>query len=254
MPIKYQKEIDNNPQSQVGNKFQYFAIREDKTDILLTAAVSPGDTSVNVSAGHGFTVTPGIKITLFDGEFYHQSSIKAVNTNEIVLFDPIELPFSVASTTVVRGSSELAANNSAGVDYQWNPVGRGATIPIDVNKIIITFECGGSVPDLGKFGAATALVNKMYIRKTSSPINTNLGVFSKNRDFRDYGAKVEFTDKAPAGTNGVIITFDVEEAFTQQERFKPNLNAFVLTCQDDMDITGIESMRVSILGSYTSGE
>ena len=35
MPIKYQKEIDTNIQSQTGNKFQYYLMREEKTDITL---------------------------------------------------------------------------------------------------------------------------------------------------------------------------------------------------------------------------
>jgi len=246
-------EVDVNIQSQTGQKFQYFAMREEKIDITLTADVAIGNTVINVSADHGFlAATVGEKIAIFDGEFYMQASIKSVSLNAITLFAPAVSPFTMANSVVVRGNAEMAFDNSAGVEYVWKP--RGATIPIDISKVIITFECGAAVPDMGKFGGADAIPNKMYFRKVNGN-STDLGTYGKNRDFQNVGASVAFSDKAPAGTNGVDIVFDLHEIFDGNiERFFPASDHFLCKTADNYAITGIVSMTMSIIGSYTSGE
>jgi len=248
-------EVDVHIQSQTGQKFQFFAMREIKTDITLTADVAIGDDVINVSGSHGFlSATVGEKIAIFDGEFYLQSSIKSVSSNAITIFSPSVIPFTMANSVVIRGNAEMAFDNSAGVEYVWKP--RGATIPIDISKVIITFECGAAVPDMGKFGGAdpSLIPNKMYFRKVNGN-SVDLGTYGKNRDFQNLGASVSFTDKAPAGTNGVDIVFDLHEIFDGNiERFFPATDHFLCKAADDYNIAGIASMTMSIIGSYTSGE
>ena len=53
MPIGYQKEIDNNPQSQTSNPFGYILMTFDKEDIVLTSPAAADDASIIISAGHG---------------------------------------------------------------------------------------------------------------------------------------------------------------------------------------------------------
>jgi hypothetical protein len=253
MGIGYQKEIDNNPQSQTSPLFQYFAIEELKTDITLTADVSIDDEKVNVSAGHGFTGVVDEKIVIFDGETYIQSSVKSVNVNEIELYIPSDRPINSATAQVIRGSCELRKDASAApIDFLWKP--RQAETPIDISKVVITIFCGAQTPDLSKFGGAAKLATGMFFRHVNG-VRNNLGTYRDNRDFSDFGAHVEIGTKGPGGTNSVIITFDIEEIFKQVERFYPkNGDYFLARSRDNLAVAGIDSMTMTIIGSYTKGE
>lgn len=247
------KEYDVNIQSQTMPKFQYFAMQEIKTDIALTADVPADSDLIPVSAGHGFNAaTVGEKISIFDGETFIQSDIKSVATNNIGIYTPTDRPLSKDTAIVVRGNSEVAVDASTPIDFLWKP--RGATVPIDISKVVITIFAGAQLPDSSKFGGAAALTNGIYFRHVDGERN-NLGNYRLNRDFEDLGGKVDIGTKGPGGTNSVIITFDMEQIFGQVERFFPaNNDMFLAKGRDNMNITGLDSMTISLIGSYTSGE
>ena len=114
---------------------------------------------------------------------------------------------------------------------------------------------GANVPDDGKFGGISALTNGMYFRKENGE-RVNLGNYISNQSFKDVGAFVEYTQKAPAGTYATNITFDVENIFGQVIRVNPRTNDFILArVRDDQNSgAGMAKMSISLVGSFTSGE
>lgn len=238
-------------QSQTNQLFQYLMVNEQKTDITLTSAIAVDDTVINVSAGHGFTATTGEVVTVRAGDIYFQLKVVSVATNAITVEMPIDNAFEVVGTTVIRGSSAFAVDGSVTpVTYKFQ-MGDAVT-PIDISTVIVTMFSGASVPDDGKFGGITALTNGLYIRKIDGSV-LNLGNYMNNQEFKDVGGIVEYSEKAPAGTNGTTITIRFEEIFGQVLRFNPRTGDELIAVVRD-DLSALASMTVSLIGSYTSGE
>lgn len=233
--------------------FQYFLMRELKTDITLTADVSIGDEEINVSASHGFVADPGEQIVLFENSRVLQVPVKSVSTNEITISEPSTIGFSVANAVVLRGNILMNVDGTTPVDYILNL--RDFTIPIDVSKIIITMQHGSNVGDDGKFGGLSALANGLFFMKEDGS-TFSLGNYRENQDFKDVGGKVEYTAKAPAGLNATDITFDIKEIFGQVIRIDPRLPDIITgTVRDDIDAgSGMSKLTTSLIGSYTVGE
>lgn len=258
MPIGYQKDIDNNPQSQTSPLFQYYLINEQKTDITLTAAISADDTVINVSAGHGFTAATGEYLVVRNGDQFSQFAVVSVATNAITIDIPAATGFPITSG-VIRGNSSMNVDGSSTpVDFKYSSNHSGAlspTIPVDISAVVITMQHGSNVPDDGRFGGLGALTNGLYFRKVNGA-SVNLGNYKTNQDFKDRGAFVEYTSKAPAGTNGTSIEFDLEKSFGQVMRVDPRDTDYMLAqVRDDIDATaGMAKMTISLIGSLTEGE
>ena len=248
------KEIDVVIQDSTSPLFRYFLMREDKIDITLTAPVSIGNEVINVSAGHGFIADAGEYITLFKGNVFTQAKVKSVAANAITIVAPIASAYTVAGTTVVRGNIHMNVDGSGG-DVEFRANLRDVAIPIDISKIVITMQHGANVPDDGKFGGLTALTNGVYFRKENASI-FSLGNYTMNQDFKDTGGTVEYTTKAPAGTNATNIVFDIKATFGQVIRIHPSLGDIIKgIIRDDIDATeGMAKMTASLIGSYTEGE
>ena len=252
------KEIDVNIQSQTSQLFQYFLMDEQKTDITLTSAISEDDEIINVSPGHGFTAAAGEYIVVRDGDVFTQSKVISVATDAISVEMPIanDIP---NTADVIRGNINMNVDGSSTpVDYKYssNCCGnQNAQIPIDLSTIIITMQHGANVPDDGKFGGIAALTEGMYFRKMNGG-RVNLGNYINNQAFKDVGASVEYTDKAPAGTNATNITFAIEDIFGQVIRMDPRLDDFALAkVRDDQSSSaGMDKLTISLVGSFTSGE
>jgi len=249
--------IDVNIQSQTSVLFQYYLTNEIKTDITLTSEISIDDEVINVSAGHGFIAAAGEVLIIRNGDNFSQLRVKSVNSNEITVEMPMNSVFSIAGTGIIRGNINMNVNGSVTpVEYKYsNPAILGATVPIDISKIIITMQHGANVPDDDKFGGLSALVNGMYFRKINGVI-VNYGNYTRNSTFREVGGEVEYSSKAPAGTSGTNITFDIEGIFGQVIRLDPNDSDELLSyIRDNIDTgSGMAGMTVSLVGSFTSGE
>lgn len=251
MGIGYQKEIDNNPQSQTNTLFQYFLQKEIKNDITLTAPVAANDEIINVSAGHGFLV--GEHITIWENSGFTQAEVIAVNTNAITIELPIASDYSLSST-ITRGDTRLNQDGSATpVEFCFKTY--DAQVPIDLKAAKINAQHGNNVPDDSKFMGIGALTNGLYFRKIGIP-QINLGNYKKNIDFRYYGGKIEYTEKGPAGANATEITFDFVGTYEQVMRIDPrNNDSLIGSIRDDLTPTaGITLFKITITGSYTEGE
>lgn len=248
-------ELDVVIQDSTSPLFQYFLMNEQKIDIALTSDVTVGDEVINVSAGHGFTGAPGERIALFENEFVTQLRVTNVDVNEITVSRPVAGPgFTVAGATVIRGNILMNVDGSGG-DVNFKVDLRDFTIPIDISKVIITMQHGANVPDDGKFGGLGALLKGLYFTKSNDSI-FSLGNYVENQDFKDVGAIVEYTDKAPAGQNATNIVFDIKGIFGQVIRLHPASDDVIIgTVRDAISsVQGMDKLTASIIGSYTEGE
>lgn len=247
--------IDVNVQSQTSALFQYLLMTNQKTDITLTSAVSANNTVVNVSAGHGFTAAPGEHLVIRNGDAFEQLQVISVATNAITVEMPIATDFPIDSS-VIRGNVNMNVDGLATpTTFEFSlTAASGATVPIDISAVVIIMN-GAGVPDDGKFGPIAALPKGVYIRKINGSI-TNLGNYTTNQEFRRVGANVEYTDKAPSGTNGINITFDLENIFKQVIRMDPSINdSITVDIRDDIAAAeGMAGMTIAIIGSFTRGE
>ena len=245
------REIDVVIQDPTSPLFQYFLIKEDKTDILLTAPTVVGSSVINVSAGHGFTPVAGEQITLFEDNFVSQLRVVSVAADAITVEHPLTRVFSVANTAVIRGNI-LMNVNGAGGDIEFKLGFRNFDIPIDISKIIITMQHGANVPDDGKFGGLAALKKGLFFKKEDGSI-FSLGNYIENQGFKDVGGVVEYTTKAPAGTNATNIVFDIKGIFGQVIRLDPSIPDSIIGVVRD-NISAMDKLTASLIGSYTVGE
>ncbi len=247
------KEIDVNIQSQTSQLFRYFLMVEQKIDITLTSAITMDDEVINVSASHGFTAAAGEYIVIRNGDVFTQIKVTDVNSNAITVEMPIASDFPDTST-VIRGNINMNIDGDA-VPTDFKFTFPGATIPIDLSTVILTMQHGANVPDDGKFGGLGALLNGIYFRQVNGA-RINLGNYINNQAFKDVGAVVEYTQKAPAGTNGTNITLEIESIFGQVIRLDPrDDDEFLGHVRDDIAADeGMAKFTVAIIGSFTSGE
>ena len=249
--------IDVHIQSQTSNLFQYFLMDEQKTDIGLTSAVTLDDETINVTAGHGFTGAAGEYLVIRNGDEFTQLKVTGVATDAISIEMPISRGYPL-SAVIVRGNINMNIDgNAVPTTFKYcnhtNEI--PVTIPIDISTVIITMQHGTNVPDDGKFGGLTALSKGIYFRKINNT-SVNLGNYITNQSFKADGGIVEYTTKAPAGTNGTNIVFNIEEIFGQVIRLDPRSgDKFTSDVRDDIDaVSGMALLTVSIIGSFTKGE
>lgn len=258
MPIGLLKELDVNIQSQTSNLFKYFLMQEQKTDITLTSIITEGEEVINVSPGHGFTGVAGEYIVIRYGDLYTQLKVTGVATNAISVELPIAADFPI-DAGVMRGNINMNVDGSGTpVDFEFTSNingGVNAVVPIDLTTVIITMQHGSNVPDDGKFGGLAALAKGLYFRKLNGDA-VNLGNYIKNQDFKDNGALVGYTDKAPAGTNATNVMFDIESVFGQVVRLDPRtLDKVLAKIRDNISSgAGMAKLTISLIGSFTSGE
>jgi len=243
--------IDVNIQSQTSPFFQYFLLKELKTDILLTAPTIANEFTFSASSGHGFTGAINEMVTLYCGDKYHQSDVVSVNVNEITIALPFDQIFDIADTLVIRGSKNLALNGSVTPEKAYFRFYDSATIPVDISYIVITMV-HSTVADDSLFGNITSLTNPIYFRKINGEPR-NIGVFRNNQSFRNRGALVSYTDKAGGGSFATNVEFDLRKIYTKEIRLDPRIGDYV-EFSNPSNLTGLTSLIISILGSFTRGE
>jgi len=246
--------IDVNIQSQTSTLFQFLLMNEQKTDITLTSPIEIDDEVVNVSAGHGFTGAAGEVMVGRLGDAFFQLRVISVSTNAITVESPADIAYPIEGTTIIRGNVNMNINGaSTPVDFKYSFNGdTGATIPIDIQTVVFSFQSGVTVPDDGTFGGIAALSLGLLIRKVDGQ-NVGLGNYTQNQEFRDVGGVVEYTSKAPSGAYATNVRIDIEESFGQVIRLDPSIPDEIYARVRD-NVSGLDKFTMSILGSYTSGE
>ena len=248
------KEVDVVIQDSTSPFIQYFLMNELKTDITLTAPVALGDEVVNVSPGHGFTGAAGEHIVMFENERVLQLAVKSIATNAITIAEPSTVEYTVDDAIIIRGNILMNVDGSGG-DVEFKMKLRNFTVPVDISQVIMTMQHGANVPDDGKFGGIAALSGGVYYLKEDGSV-FSLGNYTANQDFKDIGGKVEYTSKAPAGTNATDITVNMKEVFGQVMRLDPKIDDIIKgIVRDKIDAgEGMAKFTTSLIGSYTVGE
>ncbi len=248
------KELDVNIQSQTSPLFQYLLMNELKTDITLTTEIEVDDEVINVSSGHGFIAAAGEFMVGRNGDAFFQLKVISVDSNAITVESPADNAYPISGTSIIRGNINMNVNGSSTpVDFEYTFNGdQNAITPIDVQTVVFSFQSGETTPDDGTFGGIPAVALGLLIRKVNGD-NVGLGNYTSNQEFRDVGAIVEYTDKAPAGTHATNIRIDIEESFGQVIRIDPRVpDSIFAKVRDAMQ--ALDKFTMSILGSYTSGE
>lgn len=191
--------------------FNYYLMREDKTDIILTSQAVEGDEILNVSAGHGFTV--GNMLTLWEYGAGFQFEVKSVNVNAITIAERIrfKLPFTIANAKIIRGSAEMNINGSITPQtfkFKFYDGGFPSTIHLTGARISLQHTAEG---DSSKFGGITALSNGFILEKLGDLFSLSIGNYQKNQDFSDKGGIVSPNSKAAGGNYGTDINFSLNE-------------------------------------------
>ena len=248
------KDQDVVIQSQTEPIFLYYLINELKTDITLTADASEDDTVINVSSGHGFTAAAGEVMVIRNGDIFEQFEVVSVATDAITVEVPIAHDYLASSTVIYRGSV-LANVNGSVTPVTFKYSNTAGTTPIDIDKVIIIMAHGSNVPDDGKFGGITALTNGVYFRRMNGSTN-NYGNYKNNGKFLATGANIDYTDKAPSGSYGTVITIDIEDIFGKVLRLDPRTADTIYgVIRDDISSgAGMDLMNIVLIGSYTKGE
>lgn len=246
--------IDVNIQSQTSPLFQYLLMNEIKTDITLTAPIEVDDEVINVSAGHGFTAASGEFMVCRNGDSFFQLKVISVSTNAITIESPVDIAYPILGTSIIRGNVNMNVDGSTtAVDFKYTFNNDAlATVPVDIQSVIFSFQSGAVAPDDGTFGGIAAITKGLLFRKINGE-NIGLGNYTSNQEFRDVGAIVEYTEKAPAGTYATNIRINIDQSFGQVIRLDPSEPDSILARVRD-DIDALDKFTMSILGSYTRGE
>ena len=244
-------------QSSTSSLFRYYLMREDKTDITLTSAVSMDDEIINVSASHGFTAAAGEVMVLRYGDQYNQVRVTSVSTDAITIEIPIDRAYPVEGTTIIRGNVNMNVNGSV-TPQVFKYTNNAGVLPIDISNGKIILGGGATAGDDGKFGTIAAISKGMYFRK-SNDTTLNLGNYKTNGDFRRSGSTIDYLAAGPAGTQSVNINFHIENTYGQVLRLDPHGDeenttgdTFYAVVRDDL--SGLTVANIVFFGSFTEGE
>jgi hypothetical protein len=228
--------------------FQFFLMHEQQEGITLTAPVTSGDKIINVSPGHGFSGT-GEYMVIQENDIVTQSEVVSVSVNAITLNEPVLASYTTAAA-ICRGTIDMNVDGSV-TPQEFFFLGRLSTIPINIKSVRLSIQDNVAGDD-STFGALPALTNGILVTKGNGNPR-GLGTYRQHQDFRDFGASIEYTDKAGGGNFATNIAFSVKDAFGIVITFDPKDNdKFAAVVQDNL--TGLVRLRISILGRYTIGE
>lgn len=248
--------LDVSIQDATTHPFQYYLMREDKTDITLTQPTVIGSFIVNVSPGHGFTsptaVTGNHWIVITENDVHIQSKVRGVTGNTILIQSLIPFVFST-SATVIRGVIDMNVNASSADQYFRLKI-RNSTSPIDIQYAHICIWNDNSAGDDGKFGDLTELTNGLGIMKISNLLNATLGNFLSNSDFSNLGADLIYNERAGGGgTYGISARFNIKDIYGVVLRLDSRISEEIRCLVRD-DLSTLKRLRISLMGQITSGE
>lgn len=253
------RSLDINSQSQTETLFQYFLMEELKLDITLTSDASIDDTVLNISTGHGFTGTSGEMLVIRNGDLFEQVDVVSATSNTVTIKLPLPADFPATTTKIMRGNKLLNVNASPGSPQIFKcgiefATSAGAQIPIDITGAVFHLLTQDE-PDDTTFGGIAELTNGFYFRKVDG--NTiNLGNFTNNGKFREYGAILQYEQKGGGTDYSVTAYFDIDNLFGQAIRLKPLENDCLHgVVRDNISDGGKNSyFTISILGYYADNQ
>lgn len=214
------------------------------TSEVLTAPASAGDSTVTVADGATYSVND--RVTLDDPDGDHETDVNkiiSISTNDLTLDKPIEN--NLASGTVVE-ITDIGLHNATGtiVSPDVFKIAPPAGEVWHIGRIIIAIADEVAMDD-GKFGGISALTNGVVLRIENGDVK-NGSVWRTNGDMAEDMYDITYTDKAPAGENGLRGRWSFNKVGVSF-KLDGDLGHFMaLICQDTL--TGLTEFEVKAQG------
>ena len=181
-----------------------FFFRETGVGSTIAVAASDGDTSITVADATGFTVGNRLRLTSTIATGQPFLIITNIAANLITLDRPLVVDLDIGDTADIV-DTQLNANGSLAspVIYKIKPPNGVLSLVWQLTRLLINITDGTAMDD-GKFGGISALTNGVVLRvvKGDGTIQ-ELTNWKTNGDMALDMYDVTYTDKGPAGDNGL---------------------------------------------------
>lgn len=230
------------------------AIQDQHTDIIdlllcrllnavtLSAPTVLGSSTVNLVAGHGFTI--GDTLCLRESQRFYQSQAINVVGNVLTMGSPLDFAYTVAANAERRHTNMNVNGSATPVVFSITPP---AGTEWDITRMIIQATDDAAMDD-GKFAGIAALTRGLLFRVINGHWK-NIFNATTNGDFRLRSFDVQYLDATlgPGGLHG----FGCRRSFNGFDKNGVVIrlgedDEFQVVVQDDL--TAVSSFRVCIQG------
>jgi hypothetical protein len=172
-----------------------------------------------------------------------------IATNLLTLDRPLDSAYTIgADVEVVNTNMNVSGTLASPIIFSLQPPVSGNQSVWHVDRILITAADSLAMDD-GKFVSIAALTNGVVLREDKSS-NFTIANWKTNGDMRRTFYDLEYTDKAPAGENGLAGRFTFKKADTIVEINGADSEELQILIQDDL--TALTSFRITAQGHFAS--
>lgn len=222
---------------------EYFFSRSGTTTTL-SGAASEGDTTINVTNAAAFSV--GDKIRLEEDPLAEQGIlfITAIVANAVTLDRPIANDYTTAAEIeIVENNMSLVVGSVASpISYRITPP-TGAVW--QMTRVLISITSTTAMDD-AKFGGIPALTNGVVIKGETSVRTAVVTNWKSNTDMINDMFDIEYSSKAPAGSNGLRGRWTFTKAEFIIEMDGDNGDFSEILIQDDL--TALSTFTIKAQG------
>jgi len=207
----------------------------------LDSGATENTKNIVVVSAASFVIGQYLTIYNVAGNRFFQGNISNIAGTTITLDTPLDFSYQAGDKVSVSITNLNVDGSSATQIFTLRAPESGLTISGDITRLIFIMETT-TVPDWGKFGDVTELVNGIVIRKKNGSYENILNV-KTNADLAAVMYDLEFIEAARFGINGVKgrLTFAGQEKIGVAVRIEPDEDLELLI-QDDL--TGLISFKI----------
>jgi hypothetical protein len=224
-----------------------FFFRETGAGSTLAVAASKGDTSITVVDATGFVVGDKLKLTSTIATGQPFLVITDITTNVITLDRPLVIGLDIGDDAdIVTTQLNVIGSLATPVIFQIMPPNGTLSLIWQLTRLIISITDATSMDD-GKFGGLDALDNGVIIRVVKGDGSIQeLANWKTNGDMALDMYDITYTDKAPAGQNGLRGRWTFTKAEFIVELDGAAFDQFQLLVQDPLG--GLTSYEIKSQG------
>lgn len=210
----------------------------------MTLAASTVIDSYTVTMTTGHTFTAGDEFLVVEGDESFHALVVSVSVDVLTFNQPVDAVFTT-SAVVVEVSSNLNVDGSSTPQDFGITIGGSASIELDITGMRIALTDSTAMDD-GTFGGLTALTNGIVCQLVEEGIGKhNLWTAKTNGKLQLITGHLNYTDKAPAGANGINADWEVSIDNGVTIRLTPG-DTLKIIIQDDL--TGLNSFKIWVYG------
>lgn len=192
-------------QDQFTDIINLYAINIKGTTTLASAA-DADDTEIEVASATGAVIGEAFNISE-DGKT-EQCIVSGIDGTTITVSCPLNRDF---TTAAVVEFGAWNANLDGSSDAKTFSIKPPAGIKWDITGINFNITDATAMDD-ALFGGATALTNGILVRRADGT-NTKMLEVTNNGGFGEQHCTMMYSDKAPSGSNGLLISLDITNKF-----------------------------------------